>query len=556
MKLDYAENDFAALDRFGRVLDQIWTDYGEDPDVILDHYSYEYDRAGNRTTRVNNLNHDLDETYDYDSLDRLSSWYLDDVLQKSWAELDGLGNDLAAGSYNAANEMTPDVGNSGYDAAGNMTTLQSGDTAVYDAWNRLTEVNDGETIVQKNEYDGANRRIQIFSDFTGTTPGTTQDDYYTGQQVIETRVDSAVKYQNVWSPRYIDSLILRDTYSGGSIVTAERVLYLSDANYNVTGLVKYNSGTSDWEVVERYTYTPYGVATFRNAFWTDVGSSANSNTTLYTGRYLDLLTSLYYYRARYYDATLERFISRDPIGYLSGDANLYQYCANNPTLYVDPSGLWGHGNKEGSGNGSDADRGHSDMPGYDEGFDWTLEDRGKTSPNPIGGNPSLHFRSLDDSEKDMAAASESCDFDKFIRAGHDMQDFFSHYGQGYRWVPKRVRLGHGPGTVIEGYIKPPLGISHTPPDDAEVYSDAYDAAFKRTQEWLTRWKSCCKKDSEDNWVPNCPQPEICSSGPPRNDYGNEAPKPKPRPGYWDGFNSKEFSEKLLDEFDKQSEEFL
>ena len=47
VKLDYAENDFAALDRFGRVLDQIWTDYGADPDVILDHYSYEYDRAGN-----------------------------------------------------------------------------------------------------------------------------------------------------------------------------------------------------------------------------------------------------------------------------------------------------------------------------------------------------------------------------------------------------------------------------------------------------------------------------------------------------------------------------
>ena len=36
MKLDYTANNLAALDRFGRVEDQIWTDYGEDPDVELD----------------------------------------------------------------------------------------------------------------------------------------------------------------------------------------------------------------------------------------------------------------------------------------------------------------------------------------------------------------------------------------------------------------------------------------------------------------------------------------------------------------------------------------
>ena len=343
VKLSYLDGsgNVTGLDRFGRILDQIWTDYGANPDEILDHYSYTYDRAGNRTARLNNLNHDLDETYNYDSLDRLSAWYLDDILQKSWAELDGLGNDLAAGSYNAANEMTPTVGSSGYDDAGNMTTLRSGDTAVYDAWNRMVEVNDGQDIIQRNEYDGANRRIQIFSDFTGATPGTVQDDYYSGQQIIETHEDSAVKYQNVWSPRYIDSLILRDTLSAGQIVAADRILYLSDANYNVTGLVKevdIGGGQTEWQVVERYTYTPYGEATFRNGAWTDVGSSTNSNATLYTGRYLDSLTSLYYYRARFYDAALERFISRDPVGYGGIDSNLYRYVRSNPIIHIDPSG--------------------------------------------------------------------------------------------------------------------------------------------------------------------------------------------------------------------------
>ena len=49
-----------------------------------------------------------------------------------------------------------------------------------------------------------------------------------------------------------------------------------------------------------------------------------------------------YMRQRWYDPQLQRFISRDPIG-LRGGANLYQYCNNNPTLFVDPSGLQGSG---------------------------------------------------------------------------------------------------------------------------------------------------------------------------------------------------------------------
>jgi RHS repeat-associated protein len=225
-----------------------------------------------------------------------------------------------------------------------MTTLQSGKTAKYDAWNRMVEVDDGSTIVQENEYDGTNRRIQIFSDFDGSTPDKVIDDYLSGQQVIESdaTVDSTRDggYQTIWSPRYIDAAILRDTLNtaGTGIVAAQRVFYLSDANYNVTGLVKYDSEAEEWGVAERSSYTPYGVVTYRNPDWTTVTSSANSNTILYTGRTLDLLTSLYYYRARYYDAGLERFISRDPITYRGG-LDLYEYVGDGPVTRTDPAGL-------------------------------------------------------------------------------------------------------------------------------------------------------------------------------------------------------------------------
>ena len=52
----------------------------------------------------------------------------------------------------------------------------------------------------------------------------------------------------------------------------------------------------------------------------------------------DADSGLAYMRQRWYDPTLQRFISRDPIG-LEGGANLYEYAGNDPTDHVDPSGL-------------------------------------------------------------------------------------------------------------------------------------------------------------------------------------------------------------------------
>jgi len=57
-------------------------------------------------------------------------------------------------------------------------------------------------------------------------------------------------------------------------------------------------------------------------------------TYAYTGRQWDAETSLYYYRARYYDPHIGRFISEDP----QWSPNLYAYVSNNPMKYTDPSG--------------------------------------------------------------------------------------------------------------------------------------------------------------------------------------------------------------------------
>ena len=62
------------------------------------------------------------------------------------------------------------------------------------------------------------------------------------------------------------------------------------------------------------------------------------NRFLFTGREFDKETGLYYYRARYYNPEIGRFLQTDSVGYGAG-MNLYRYCLNNPLNWIDPFGF-------------------------------------------------------------------------------------------------------------------------------------------------------------------------------------------------------------------------
>jgi RHS repeat-associated protein len=84
-------------------------------------------------------------------------------------------------------------------------------------------------------------------------------------------------------------------------------------------------------MVVKYDYEPFG------RFKETTGSTIK-NAYTFTGREWDAETGLYFYRARYMDSKIGRFIEKDPIG-LRGGINLYAYAGNNPVNLTDPSGL-------------------------------------------------------------------------------------------------------------------------------------------------------------------------------------------------------------------------
>jgi len=117
----------------------------------------------------------------------------------------------------------------------------------------------------------------------------------------------------------------RDLDASGVFETGEVSFYHADGLGSVAELTD-----SAGAMAQAYTYDSFGQIV------DEVGTLENPYT--YTGREFDGETGLYFYRARFYDDQIGRFLSEDPIGFRGGDTNLYSYVFNNPTTLVDPSG--------------------------------------------------------------------------------------------------------------------------------------------------------------------------------------------------------------------------
>ena len=219
-------------------------------------------------------------------------------------------------SVNSSNELTstPSATYS-YDNNGNtLTKVTSAGTTTFgwDYENRLTGVTlpgTGGTLSFK--YDPFGRRI-----YKSSTSGTAVY-AYDGDNLIEETNSSGTAVA-----RYSQGLNIDEPLA--MLRSSTTSYYEADGLGSLTSL----SNTSG-ALANTYTYDSFGNLV--------ASSGSLVNSFRYTGREFDTETSLYYYRARYYDPSAGRFISEDQKRFEAG-VNFYAYVKNNAPNFNDPSG--------------------------------------------------------------------------------------------------------------------------------------------------------------------------------------------------------------------------
>ena len=236
-----------------------------------------YDKAGNRTRRVTP---GTEELYQYDPRNRLTAY-----------------------TKNGVTTLFR------YDHTGN---LLSDDKArySYDAFNRTTQVETFDGNIQVNRYDAEGLRHEMEENGSLVKFIFNPD----REAVVESGAHNLVRYIRS------SELIARNTDAARTYYH-----YVSDEIGSTTHIVD-----EDGLVLNHYTYDAWGNLTAQE--------EAVPNRFKFTGQQLDPVTQQYYLRARFYNPVIARFTQEDT--YRGDGLNLYAYCANRPTYYIDPTGHW------------------------------------------------------------------------------------------------------------------------------------------------------------------------------------------------------------------------
>jgi RHS repeat-associated protein len=276
---------------------------------------YDFDAAG-QLARIREGSF-IDAKYTYDAAGQIISADITAPLTPDSA----LALRTTSLTYDAASQIS----SAGYthDVSGRMTASPDSEFT-WDSASRLTKI--GQTTLEYNGLDNLIRRTE------GTTTVRYSYTHAIGLNPIVAEAngsDVAQRYY-VWTP---DGQLLwyYDVTAGYSVY-----FYHFD-NIGTTLAMTNGSGA----ITDKYAYEPFGKILAHQ------GISVQPFTFLGKWGVRQENANIYHARARYYDAFLGRFISREPIFPQIADPNAlnpYQYAENNPLNYMDITGMtseWG-----------------------------------------------------------------------------------------------------------------------------------------------------------------------------------------------------------------------
>lgn len=305
------------------------------------------------------------ENYSYDSNGQLIA--KDGSGENEAYSYDSLGNRVmdnnSSYNYDTNSERLADDYNFSYlyDNNGNLIAKNPKNSAEkayryeYTSINQLKSVSTLENpfgaVIQKVnfEYDVLGRRIrkEIVSQAVPTNNGYTLF-YYDGDNVVfETKYLAQTGNFGV---------VAAYTYGLGQ----DNVLAVNIPALGVTNKKAKQSGNyyfakdnlgsitaiidSNGSLKQQYSYSSYGkILKIQDETGTDITLDRFiDNQYTFTGREYDSEINTYYYRARYYDASIGRFLQQDPeAGNINKPISLinkYVYADNSPLMFTDPTG--------------------------------------------------------------------------------------------------------------------------------------------------------------------------------------------------------------------------
>ncbi len=278
--------------------------------------TYTYD-ARYQLINVNSTTNSEDRTYSYDKVGNRKTM-LDNGITYYYNHSTGNRlTDIRTGSISG-----PLYRQFTYDDAGRVKSKRDGNSAILYLLNYTGK---GQTYASFNPAAGATVYAYDANDYRIKKGNKL---YHLEGKNLEATYDST----GVLQDKYLRGIIVDEIVNGYHYNSNNKNDWVNTTyHHDQLNSVTAQTGPSG-TVEETTTYDAFGKPSL-----TLMGTG---NDLLYTGREYDSGTGLYYYRARYYDPEIGRFISEDPLEFKAG-VNFYSYVNNNPVNFNDPSGLLG-----------------------------------------------------------------------------------------------------------------------------------------------------------------------------------------------------------------------
>ncbi len=307
--------------------------------ITLEHLEYLTKPIGFIDGVRNNINPELSETYERDVRGRLINFKKGQMDNEGvisspseiqqW-QYDSMDNwEVFIDNDNTQNRQHDSVGrlikvndtDLIYDAVGNLIDDGSRSYA-YDFQNNLISVTLQNGNVMTYQYDALGRRI------SKTIGGSVTEYVYDNNRLVEEYLDGQLHAFYVYSnySNNPDDIIAAN-------INGEWYFYLKNFQGSIIAIANASG-----KIVEKYKYQPYGGFTAFDGNNQIVSSLIN--THLFAGMYYDVDCGLYYARSRYYNPNFGRFISPDPLSWVSsgGVVTNYVFADSDPIMYNDPFG--------------------------------------------------------------------------------------------------------------------------------------------------------------------------------------------------------------------------